>query len=229
MPAGFRLIRLDILGHGKSDKPESVSSYHMPAVAADIIDLLDQLNVPRVHLLGYSMGGRLALCLALHYPERFNSITLESASAGLASAAVRARRRRYDEALADKIEAKGIHWLVEHWEQLPLWASQASLPATVLAAQRSQRLRNDPRGLANSLRGMGAGAQPGLWQSLPCLPITALLVVGELDDKFRQINEAMAKEIPSATLDIIPSAGHNTHLENSAAFALAVRSFLQGI
>ena len=98
-----------------------------------------------------------------------------------------------------------------------------------MKAQRNQRLRNDPRGLANSLRGMGSGAQPSLWHDLPTLTLPTLLLVGALDDKFRRINEAMAAKIPSATLDIIPSAGHNTHLENSAAFALAVRSFLQGI
>ena len=96
MSDSLRPICLDILGHGKSDKPESVSSYHMPAVAADIIDLLEQLNIAQSHLLGYSLGGRLALFLALRYPERFMSLLLESASPGLADESERADRRRRD-------------------------------------------------------------------------------------------------------------------------------------
>ncbi len=227
MSPNYRLIQLDILGHGASDKPAAAEYYRMYAIAADIIDLLDQLQIERTHLLGYSMGGRLALYLALHYRTRFTSLMLESASPGLAKAAEREERRRGDEALADRIEAQGINWFVEYWEGLPLWASQANLPPTLLTEQRRQRLRNDPRGLANSLRGMGAGAQPSLWSRLPTLTIPTLLLAGELDDKFRRVNEAMAEKIPGAKLAILPAAGHNSHLENPAAFTQALRSFLQ--
>ena len=224
----FRLICLDILGHGESDSPADVSSYRMSAIAADIIDLLDQLDLPSSHLLGYSMGGRLALYLALRQPDRFGKLILESASPGLANAAEREARRRADEDLAEKIEARGIHWFVEAWERLPLWKSQAQLPPEVLAAQRAQRLRNDRRGLAQSLRGMGSGAQPSLWQALPQLQLPTLLLVGELDAKFRRVNLSMATELPNAALRVIVAAGHNTHLEQRAAFTQALRSFLQG-
>ena len=223
----FQLVCLDILGHGKSDKPASPSSYRMPDLAADIMDLLQQRQITAAHMLGYSMGGRLALYLALRYPGRFASLALESASPGLAEAAKRAQRRRQDEDLADRIEAQGIGWFVDYWESLPLWASQNRLPAEVRAAQRRQRLGNDARGLANSLRAMGSGAQPSLWHALPSLTIPTLLLHGELDDKFHRINAAMAEKMPNAQLVCIPSAGHNTHLENPAAFARALRSFLQ--
>ncbi len=229
MPQDFRVCRLDILGHGESDKPAAAESYRMSAIAADIIDLLDQLKIERAHLLGYSMGGRLALYLTLHYPARFSSLVLESASPGLADAAEREQRRLRDEALANKIETRGIEWFVEYWERLPLWASQANLPAGILAGQRRQRLRNDPRGLANSLRGLGAGAQPSLWRDLPTLTAPTLLVAGDLDAKFRRINGAMAQKMPNASLAILPAAGHNSHLENPAAFTRALRSFLQSI
>lgn len=225
----FRVIGVDILGHGESDKPAAVASYSMSAVAADIIDLLDQLEMTAARLLGYSMGGRLALFLALHYPERFKSLMLESASPGLADSVERAERRHRDVALAAGIEARGIDWFVDYWERLPLWASQAELPADVLEAQRKQRLANDARGLANSLRGMGAGAQPSLWEALASVRMPTLLLAGEHDDKFRRINRAMAAKIPKRRLAVIPSAGHNTHLENPADFARAVRSFLQGV
>ena len=225
----FRLIKLDILGHGVSDKPVQTASYGMEAVAADLIDVLDQLGLAQAHLLGYSMGGRLALTLALRQPERFRSLVLESASPGLADAAERAQRRRRDDALADDIEAQGILWFVNYWEHLPLWASQSQLPAAVLAAQRSQRLRNSTLGLANSLRGMGSGVQPNLWSELPDLRIPTLLLVGDNDEKFLKINNQMAQLIPLSRVALLPSAGHNTHLENPCAFSGAVRSFLQSV
>ncbi len=225
----FRLIMSDILGHGGSDKPLQAASYRVEPVAADLINLLDQLELAQAHLLGYSMGGRLALYLALQQPERFRSLVLESASPGLADAADRAQRRRRDDALAEKIESRGIEWFVDYWGMLPLWASQSQLPAAMLAAQRDQRLRNSPSGLANSLRGMGSGAQPNLWSELPDLRIPTLLLVGENDEKFQKVNSQMAKLIPLSRVALVPSAGHNTHLENPRAFSRAVSSFLLSV
>ena len=225
----WRVIMLDSLGHGDSDAPPNVEAYRMAAVAADIIDLLDQLAIRQTHLLGYSMGGRLALHLALHYPERLRSLILESASPGIANEAERAERRRRDQALADLIEAKGIPAFVDYWGRLSLWATQSKLPADILATQRQQRLRNSALGLANSLRGLGTGAQPNLWPELPALKSPALLLAGEADPKFRRINEAMAARMPRARLRLIPAAGHNTHLENAPAFCRTVSSFLASV
>ena len=91
MEKSHRVIALDILGHGKSAKPPSASSYRIERVAADVIAWLDRLSVGKIHLLGYSMGGRLALYLALRYADRFHSLILESASPGLHSQQARAR------------------------------------------------------------------------------------------------------------------------------------------
>ena len=222
----FQLVVPDLLGHGASDHPADAKCYCMGAVAADIIDLLDQLTISTAHLAGYSMGGRLALFLALRYPERFKSLVLESASPGLAIEDERAARRKRDEDLAGRIEAYGIEWFVDTWQRLPLWKSQSE---QLKAAQRPQRLRNCARGLANSLRGMGSGVQPNLWRELPDLAVPTLLLVGEHDHRFRWINQKMAAMIPRPKLAVIPSAGHNTHLENPQAFYLALRSFLESI
>ena len=226
LAARWRVLMLDILGHGASDKPPKPDSYRMDAVAADIMSLLDQLTIRRTHLLGYSMGGRLALFMALRYPARIHSLILESASPGLAESSERVQRRSRDNALADDIEAKGIPYFVDYWEGLPLWASQSELPSETLGSQRQQRLRNCPLGLANSLRGLGTGAQPNLWPELPALRLPTLLLVGEEDDKYRRINQAMAARMPKAQLRLIPTAGHNTHLENAPAFCREVSSFL---
>ena len=138
-------------------------------------------------------------------------------------------RRRSDEQLADRIETEGIDSFVDHWERLPLWATQAKLPPAVLEAQRQQRLCNNAPGLANSLRGMGTGAQPNLWPLLPRLPLPTLLIVGACDRKFHDINERMLSRIPNARLATISHAGHNTQLENPSAFERALRSFLESL
>lgn len=218
-----QIIAIDLLGHGGSDAPIDIPSYRMESAAADVIDLLGQLVVTKPHLLGYSMGGRLALFLALRYPARIRSLILESASPGLADERARARRCKRDNDLADEIETRGIAWFVDYWESLPLWASQS---AALRRRQRRQRLANNPLGLSNSLRGMGAGAQPNLWGQLPQLLPPIGLIAGERDAKFRQINQAMRAAMPESSWSIIPAAGHNIHLEQPEAFCRAVRSFI---
>ena len=221
----YQLIAFDLLGHGASDSPADIASYRMASIAADIVDLLDQLAARDAHLLGYSMGGRLALYLALRYPARFRSLILESASPGLDDKDERAERRRRDVELADAIEARGIDWFVHYWENLALWESQSG---PLIRRQRRQRAANDPAGLANSLRGMGAGAQPKLWDQLPDLTLPTCLIVGEYDRKFRRINGAMKAAIAQSRLEIIAGAGHNVHLENPRAYCRRLRSFLEG-
>jgi 2-succinyl-6-hydroxy-2,4-cyclohexadiene-1-carboxylate synthase len=222
----YQVIAIDILGHGQSDKPSDISPYYMKNVARDMIQILDKLSVQQAHLLGYSMGGRLSLYLALHYPERFHSLILESASPGLATTQERDDRRTRDNALADKIEANGIEWFVDFWEKLSLWESQKSLSQDALSRQCTQRLQNDPQGLANSLRGMGTGRQPSLWDDLPSINLSTQLIVGEHDTKFIGINQEMAKLIPYTTMTPIANAGHTVHLENPVAFIDHLQSFL---
>ena len=229
LQASYRVIALDILGHGASDKPSQVCAYRMERVAFDIVSLLDELQVPECHLLGYSMGGRLALRLALHCPARFRSLILESASPGLADENEREQRRRDDDALAERIQTMGVEWFVGYWETLPLWKSQRDLPEDILSAQRKQRKSNDATGLANSLRGMGNGAQPNLWPRLRKLTMPTLLLAGDKDSKFVTINQLMAQQMPHAHLKVIPGAGHNTHLEQPLAFQERVISFLQSL
>jgi 2-succinyl-6-hydroxy-2,4-cyclohexadiene-1-carboxylate synthase len=198
----------------------------MEQCIADLLALLDTLEVGRAGVLGYSMGGRVALQLAAAAPARVSALVLESSSPGLADAAERQARIAADGALAASIERDGLAAFVERWERLPLFASQAALPADVRAGQRAQRMQNDPLGLANSLRGMGTGRQASLWDRLPQLHIPTLLIAGELDRKYCAIAEQMAQALPNARSVIVPNAGHTVHLEQPAIFTAAVREFL---
>lgn len=223
--AQYRVIAIDVIGHGESDKPTDVYKYQMQNVAHDLAMLMQPEE--RVHLLGYSMGGRLALYMACHYPQIIRSLILESASPGLKTEAERLERTHQDNTLADRIERDGIAAFVDAWEKVPLWATQHKLPADILQAQRQQRLNNDPVGLANNLRGMGTGVQPSLWGCLPRLSIPVQLITGGSDAKFTVINQEMAGLLPNAHLNIIPDAGHNTHLEQEERFLQVIHHFLK--
>lgn len=221
-----RTIAVDLPGHGQSDAPADPARYAMPRVAADLDALLDHLQVGRAHLLGYSMGGRLALYLAWRQPHRWRSLILESASPGLATATARAARVAQDEALASFIEREGMAAFVARWEALPLFATQQRLPGAVQQAHRAGRLENRPQGLAGSLRGMGAGVQPSLWGKLPDVAVPVLLLAGEEDAKFVEIARQMAAKLPQAYLEVVREAGHTVHLERPHDYASLVRQWL---
>lgn len=219
----FRVVTTDLLGHGRTESPADPARFRIDAAAQDLIVLLDALETPAVDLLGYSMGGRLALYLALTYPVRVKRLILESASPGLRTAAERQQRVEQDEALAQRIEIKGIPDFAEYWSNLPLFASQ---PPDLRATLHRQRLQNNPTGLANSLRGMGAGGQPSLWERLGNVAMPTLLIAGALDEKFVTINRDMDALIPDATFSIIPDAGHTVHAEQPVAYRDSVLQFL---
>jgi 2-succinyl-6-hydroxy-2,4-cyclohexadiene-1-carboxylate synthase len=223
----YRVIAVDLLGHGASDAPEDPARYAMERVVWDLVTLLDILAAGPAYLLGYSMGGRLALYLALELPERWRALILESASPGLATEEERAQRVVRDATLAERIESLGIERFVASWEKLPLFISQQAVPEAVRAEQRRWRLQNRPAGLARSLRGMGTGAQPSLWQRLGELALPTLLLAGALDEKFMGIARKMARAIPEATLDLVPGAGHTIHLEQPERWLRLIHDWLR--
>lgn len=221
-----RVIAPDLLGHGQSDAPTAPERYRIGRCAADLIALLDALELAQVDLLGYSMGGRVGLYLALTYPTRVRRLVLESASPGLHDSSERAARVAGDAALAEQIEREGIEAFINYWENIPLFESQRALPGSVRERVRAGRLRNRAVGLANCLRGLSTGAQPSLWNRLTELDIPTLLIAGALDVKFTDINRRMADALPKAQLAIFAENGHSVHLENPGLYAQTVRDFL---
>jgi 2-succinyl-6-hydroxy-2,4-cyclohexadiene-1-carboxylate synthase len=223
---GFRCVAIDLVGHGETDKPAEVSRYAMQACVADVLGVIDELELDQPALLGYSMGARVALQVAAKAQERFSALILESGSPGLRTARERSEREEGDMLLAERLQRGGLSAFIDFWEAQSLFASHQNLPSSVWDQQRSQRLHNDPLGLANSLRGMGTGRQSSLWEWLPRLNLPTLLLAGELDTKYVSINEEMAGLIPEAQLQVIEQSGHTVHLEQPAAFLNALTSFL---
>lgn len=222
-----QIITVDLAGHGQTTSPTHAKLYAIDQAAQALTHILDQLNLQSVDLLGYSMGGRLALYFALTHPQRLKSLMLESASPGLIDPADREARVNQDNALADRIEHEGISAFVAFWENIPLFASQKNLPPATQERLRNQRLKNNPIGLANSLRGMGTGVQPSLWDQLSALTLPTLLLTGALDAKFTMIGQQMANLLPNAHHENIAHAGHTLHLEQPQAYLMQIKRFLQ--
>jgi 2-succinyl-6-hydroxy-2,4-cyclohexadiene-1-carboxylate synthase len=214
----FRCLSLDLPGHGQAIGNED-GQYGMAETAKTVIQRLEQLGIQQCFLVGYSMGGRLALYLAVHFATRFKKVVLESASPGLKTKAERQARIRQDQQLAARLETENFADFLEQWYRQPLFRS------TRFSVQElcDRRLHNQPQELAKSLRHMGTGVQPSLWGELGRGRM--LLVVGEWDEKFVEINRQMQRG--GAQLEVVPGCGHNVHLEQPGEFAGRVRSFLQ--
>ena len=222
----YAVVAIDILGHGLSAKPNEPARYAMERTIEDVLGVLDALSIATAHWLGYSMGGRIALSLALAAPERCNSVVLESASAGVPDAKERKARVVSDESLAGMLERDGIEAFVDYWESLPLWASQRRLPEEVRRALRAQRLASDPVGLAGSLRGLGSGAQPYVGDALARLTVPACFTAGEEDTRYADVAQSMAGTVQEGQAVVVLKAGHAVHLEQPDIFHTTVREFV---
>jgi 2-succinyl-6-hydroxy-2,4-cyclohexadiene-1-carboxylate synthase len=210
----YRAFAPDIRGHGAASAVEPVT---LKAVLADVAALAPE----RFTLVGYSMGGRIALHAGLEFVERVQRLVLIGASPGLAHPAERAARRAADEELARLVEDSTIEEFAARWAQTPVLAGQA---ADVLAAVHSDRLRNSPIGLARALRGLGTGALPSVWDRLGEIAVPVALVVGERDLKFTAIATQMASRLRHAQVHVVPGVGHAVHLEAPEIVARVISS-----
>lgn len=227
----WRVIAPDLPGHGGTDAPEDIERYTMAGCVADLAVLLDEMveargGDGRVVVVGYSMGGRVALHFARAYPERVRGLIVESANPGIRDEAERRARLEQDEQLARFLEKEGVAAFVERWENIPLFASQARLSFEKRERLRQRRLQQAAAGLAGSLRGMGAGVAESLWDELSGFAVPTLLLAGELDEKYCRIVGETAAFVPGAKLVVVPDAGHAVHFERPDTWLEHVQSFL---
>lgn len=225
----FTTIAPDIVGHGQSDAPDDVDPYRMENVVADLVTAVSKLGFERAAWLGYSMGGRTALHVTNAYPDAVSALVLIGASAGLDCVEDRLARTTADNALAARIEREGVEAFVDYWENIPIFATQKALPAEVRERVRAGRLRNRAIGLANSLRGMGTGAQEPLQHRLDQLAQPTLVLAGELDVKYVETGEQLAASMPNARFAAIPAAGHAAQLERPNETARLIFDFFDTI
>jgi 2-succinyl-6-hydroxy-2,4-cyclohexadiene-1-carboxylate synthase len=211
-PERYTALAPDLRGHGSARDARPIS---FDAVVADVLDAAP----PHFALCGYSMGGRIALHLALAAPERVERLILVATTAGIDDEADRAARRDADERLAVFAEAATIEQFADRWAAQPLFAAT---PPEAARIWREDLLRNDPCALAAVLRGLGAGAMAPLWDRLPDLRMPATVVAGERDEKYVALAKRLAAALPDATVVLVPGARHGLPREAPEAVAAAI-------
>jgi 2-succinyl-6-hydroxy-2,4-cyclohexadiene-1-carboxylate synthase len=202
MQADFTPLCLDAPGHGTNKN----GARSLPQCA----DVIAQEMKPGI-LVGYSMGARIALHVALQHPRMVSQLVLISGTPGLTTDSEREARQKSDNELADRIEEIGTDAFIDEWLALPIFSGLSTE-----TNQRSDRLRNTAKGLSDSLRFAGTGTQESQWPNLHQLSMPVHLIVGELDEKFTAIAREMKPLISMSELTVVGNAGHTVHLENPA-------------
>ncbi len=222
--AGLHLVLLDLIGHGASDRPSDARSYTLAHMVEVLETLRLHLGLDRMHLVGYSMGGRIGLSYAARHPGSLVSLVLESASFGPRTPAEREAMLERDHALVDRLRRSTPEQFAEWWAETPALASQSDLPEELREAEAARRRANDTRALALVTLGAGQGAMEGLRNAAARLPVPLTYLVGGRDERYSTLaSEAHAEW----GLDVRWfSAGHNVHLEEPEEYARVLLGLL---
>ena len=222
----YRTVAIDLTGHGKTSIPRDVNRYSMDEQVEDLEELFNALSFQQFKLVGYSMGGRVALAYTIRYPKRVTSLILESSSPGLKTENERMERQAADGRLADRIVSEGLRAFIDFWGNIPLFSSQKKLLAEKQLAVKNERLSQSETGLANSLRGIGTGSQASYWDRLHTVNLPVLLITGELDTKFVNISREMQSYFPNVRHETIDHTGHAIHVEKPDTFATMIEEHI---
>ncbi len=219
--SGYRLIRIDSMGHGRSARPMELTPYTLPQMLQDLHRVIYAVAGESYALMGYSMGARLALLYALEYPEEVSHLVLESGSVGIEDEAERKERYFADIVLGSRIRKNHIQWFSETWAKLDIFKTQQSLPVKVQQQIQRRRLLNSPHALAFTLVGSGQGTMPYVGHCLGELTMPVCYISGELDTKYTAIGARYFGDVHR----IVPKVGHNVHVEAPEVYQQIVEQF----
>ncbi|MFZ1729814.1 MAG: 2-succinyl-5-enolpyruvyl-6-hydroxy-3-cyclohexene-1-carboxylic-acid synthase [Bacteroidota bacterium] len=223
---GINAIGIDLMGHGASPAPDPAAHfnvYGLDHAAEQLRGIITRLGLGKVHLVGYSLGGRTALHFASRHPELLRSLALISSNPGIEDEAERSLRREADAELALRIEHIGLEEFAAEWSGGPLFAAQRELDPAAWREAQNDRLSRQSRGLQGALLGSGQGAQLPLWDALPGLDIPVLVAAGANDGRYAEIAQRMHAALPQAELRVYPEAGHDLLFERSAELAMVLQ------
>jgi len=222
----YEIVRVTLPGHGPAGSASARARLGFEAAAAAVADAVAEVAGPNpATWMGYSLGGRLALRVALDRPELVDSLVLLGATAGIEEADARAARIEIDERLAAGLERKGVEQFIDGWLAQALFARLPRSDAGV-----EERRLGTVDGLAAALRLLGTGAQEPVWDRLGEIGVPVLLLAGEHDTKFSALAFRMATGIgENAGITFIPGAGHAAHLERPRSVATILTRFLSAL
>lgn len=219
------VVAPDFIGHGKTDKPDIPESYEMSAMLDAINGLMRWLWADRIDLVGYSMGGRIALTYACAMPHHVASLVLESAALGSKTEQQHQAMMKRNIELIERLSEQSIEEFMDEWEQLPIFESQRRLPEEVKRSLRKARCANDTRALALTLRGTGQHTMSDLSWRINKLSMPIMYIAGILDRRYVKVAEQLQRNENVSC--VLLNAGHNTHLEAPDAFVHRVNIFLR--
>lgn len=229
-PSSWRVVAQELQHQGGLHAETVAGHGPAPRMHASLVSAVDAIAdrwaEQPAHFVGYSLGGRLALALAALRPECTLSVVAIGAHPGLKDEGERLRRQRWEMDLCDILVSDGLEAFVAHWEQLPMWESQAALSSELLHHQRETRLSHSPAGVAWALQTLGTGSMPSFHGALQNTEIPITLVAGARDEKFAALNNATATLNPSITAEMVPDVGHNVVLEAPVELAALIRAHL---
>jgi 2-succinyl-6-hydroxy-2,4-cyclohexadiene-1-carboxylate synthase len=228
LSSDYHCLLPDLPGHGANTNLDPALPLTFDLLAGGLSATLDSAGIERPALIGYSLGGRLALHYACTRGDRLSALVIESASPGLRTEAERSDRRALDDERAARLRAAGMKAFLETWYRADLWASLRARP-DLLSTLIDDRRAADPLPAARALTDLSPGRSAPVWDCLPALRIPVLLLSGDLDPAYTRILSEAAGLIPGSTHVRIDDAGHNIHLEQPVKFVASLQSFLRGI
>uniref|UniRef100_A0A0D9YU57 Mandelate racemase/muconate lactonizing enzyme C-terminal domain-containing protein n=1 Tax=Oryza glumipatula TaxID=40148 RepID=A0A0D9YU57_9ORYZ len=235
-----RVIAVDLPGHGESEilqhdvENSNQISFSVQSVADLLLKLIRNITDGAVVVVGYSMGARIALHMALNQNHKISGAVIISGSPGLRDEASKRRRSAIDRSRAHFLSSCGLENFLETWYSAKMWASLREHPKFD-SLVRTRMKHNNIKALSKVLADSSTGTQKSLWEDLKHLKSPLLIVAGEKDPKFKEISQQMCREIRKhkdresdglCEMIIIPDSGHAVHVENPLPLVRAIRKFL---
>lgn len=221
-------IAPDLIGHGRTDAPDHGELYQIEAVIEQLVSVMDTLEIETADWVGYSMGGRILFHFARSYPDRVQSMVVESSTAGLEGTERRAQRRCADEELARYIKNHSLEEFVKRWSNAPIFDTQQSVSQSKRERAKEIRLSGDPTGYIHSLRNLGRGVLSPIWDQLDQLDFPICLITGSEDSKHVKIHRRMQETLPRACSIVVEDVGHNVHFERPDQYVRHLKEFWLG-
>jgi len=210
-------IAIDIPGHNKSYFLNLNEDYNYKDFRTELFLILNEINVKKVHLLGYSMGGRLAISFTQKYPELVKSLILESSTLGLVSHDEKEIQIEKDNELLNIIN-NSMTDFITHWSQNPLFLNQEKRNSEDFNKLNNNRLKHNKEQLSKSLSSFTKANMPAFIEAFATFDCPVFLINGKDDTKYIKINRDMMKIHKKAKQFIINNSSHNVHLENKKDF-----------
>lgn len=227
LPDDFNYAALDLIGHGKSDKPFNPDYYTTDSIIDQIKFVKDKISPANpIILIGYSMGGRAALSFAAAYPKEIKGLVLESASAGIKNETERKKRYEDDMKLVQFIHDHTMEEFIELWYDQEMFNTQRRFSNDKIKKLHKKKYDNSKIGMMNILKGFSTGIMPPLHDKLKSISVKAVLISGELDSKYTFINSKIVRGFHKAKHKVVKNSGHNTHLEEPKRFIEIITNYL---